>query len=249
MKFKLITYNIWHGAYFEEVKDFLRSEAADIVCIQEIGRDGLGFARDSTDMVKVMGRELDMRGEYEEMFRGNIGQGEYGFGVAIFSRFTLIEKRILNYELESREVLEPAIKDRYNLPRRLIGLRYEELGDLWVFTTHFTITPDTLPTEHQLTQAKVVQEYVSHYHELILCGDMNTVPDTETYRMLSQGMMDVSLPEKPTLHPRIHLVGDKGYHVDYVFYRSSRLKHVSTRIPLVDGSDHLPIVVEFELEE
>lgn len=249
MKFKLVTYNIWHGTFIDKAVKFLQREKPQVVCIQEIGRDGIGFSQHSINMMEQMGRELRMRGEYEEMFRGNIGKGEYGFGVAMFSTFSLEEKRVWLYEHENTQrVFEPAVQDRYYLPRRLVGIRYRELGNLWVFTTHFTITPDTKPTEHQLKQARVVKDILNNFPESIFCGDMNTVPGTDTYRWLSKNMVDVSMPETPTLHPTIHSVGSKGYHVDYLFYASDRLKHLKTTIPVVDGSDHLPVVVEFEVE-
>jgi endonuclease/exonuclease/phosphatase (EEP) superfamily protein YafD len=72
---------------------------------------------------------------------------------------------------------------------------------------------------------------------------MNTPYGNENYRLLTAGLTDVSGTE-PTLHPTFHKVGKNGYHVDYVFLKGEKLDALETRIPVVDASDHLPVVVE-----
>jgi endonuclease/exonuclease/phosphatase (EEP) superfamily protein YafD len=119
--------------------------------------------------------------------------------------------------------------------------------DLVVMTTHAPVTYKASVTQRQLAAAQALKSVLPNRDELIFCGDLNTHFNTETYQIIKDGFIDISGTE-PTLHPESHPAGNHGYHVDYVFYRGTQLKHISTRIPVVDGSDHLPVVCEFELE-
>lgn len=246
---KLVTYNIFHGRYWDKAADFLQEEKAEIVCLQEVGRKSINFQPSEVDMIEDVAKKLNYVYSYSHMFYGDSGTGTYEMGVVILSKFRILETIEFKYERASTdEILEANVKDRYNLPRKLLGVKLDLVGrELWVFTTHFTITPNALPTDQQIKEAIKVKAFLADYDEFVLCGDMNAAYRTETYRILSEGMVDVSLGEEPTLHQTLHRVGHLKHHVDYVFYKGNNLKHVSSKIPMVDGSDHLPIVVEFEL--
>lgn len=250
MPLKLITYNIFHGKYLDRVIDFLKTEKPDVLCLQEAATSGLGLAANDMNMFEEIKTRLDMSGEYRRMCWGEKDSGKYDIGVAILSRVPVTGWIDFRYERDvTKKVLEPSLEDRYNLPRVLLGAKIDLNGvEQWVFNTHFTITPDAQSNSHQLTQAHRVKQFLADYPDTILCGDLNTAYQTETYRILSEGMIDVSLGEIPTLHPTIHPVGYLNHHVDYVFLPPKGVNHISTRVPVVDGSDHLPIVVELELQ-
>lgn len=239
MKIKVITYNIWHGKFLDKVIDFLRGEAADVICLQEA----------TAEVFESLERALKLGGRYKRMFRGDEGEGEYELGNAVLTKFEMLETNEFNYEREmTEEILRGADEDRYNLPRLMLGqgLKVGSAG-LWVFNTHHTITPNGEVTEHQLTATRQLKDFLKKYDRYILCGDMNTPYGNENYKLLSQGLSDWSGPPTPTLHPTIHKVGFKGYHVDYVFAKGQGMKHLATRIPVVAASDHLPVVVELEI--
>jgi endonuclease/exonuclease/phosphatase family metal-dependent hydrolase len=250
MKFKLITYNIWDGTHLDVVLEFLKREQAEVYQLQEVGITGKGLARDQkTNILTRVNQELNLEGIYQRMFWGDHGQGKFDMGVATWSRWPVQETVTFNYERPAtEEMLMPAGKDRYNLPRVILGVKVKLPGrDLWCFNTHFTISPEATVTEHQLENARRVKGFLENYPEYILTGDMNTPFQSETYKVLSKGLKDVSLGELSTLHPTIHPVGNLGYHVDYVFIKGARIKHEGTRIPLEDGSDHLPVVVDLNI--
>jgi endonuclease/exonuclease/phosphatase (EEP) superfamily protein YafD len=77
---------------------------------------------------------------------------------------------------------------------------------------------------------------------------MNTPFNTETYQILAVGLNDVSKPDLPTLHPTIHPAGHMRYHVDYVFLKGKKLVAEKSEVPVVDGSDHLPVIVNLITE-
>ncbi|OGV95696.1 hypothetical protein A2W24_05500 [Microgenomates group bacterium RBG_16_45_19] len=249
MKFKLITYNVWQGRHLDKVIQFLQSEKADIVCLQEVGMRGQGQGAAEVNLFEEIKQGLGIDGIYRRYFWADEGQGKYDMGIAIYTGLPVREIKEFRYERRAtEEILEAGGKDRYNIPRVLIGQKIGiGGGKLWVFTTHHTITPHAGVTEHQLQATKQVKGFLADYDEYILCGDMNTPYGNENYELLSQGLADVSKPTEPTLHPTIHKVGYKRYHVDYVFIKGKGIKQVSTRIPVMDASDHLPVVVELEV--
>ena len=251
MRLKLITYNIWHGTKLDGVVEFLKQEPADIVCLQEVGTQGRGLAADeTTNIYEFLAQALGMKGEYRRMLWGDIGKGQFDLGVAIFSRLPMGQTVDFRYERtkDIDEILEPALRDRFFLPRVLLGVELT-LGQrkLWVMTTHMTITSDAGESNRQKESIIEVKGFLKNYEEYILCGDMNIPYGTETYRLLADGLADISNPKEPTLHPTVHKVGEMGYHVDYVFLKSETIKPILTRIPVIEASDHLPVVVELEV--
>jgi endonuclease/exonuclease/phosphatase family metal-dependent hydrolase len=250
MKLKVITYNIWHGKYLEKVLDFLQAEKPDVIQLQEVGTVGRGFkVEDTLNIFETVKQKLGMQGEFRRMFWGNQGEGRYDMGVATLTNFPVAEVVDFYYERPVTQLeLDAAVKDRYWLPRVLLGLKLK-LADipLWFFNTHFTITPNASVTERQLESVAQVRGYLNQYDDYVLTGDMNTPYKTTTYERLVEDLSDISKPQEPTLHPIIHTVGHLGYHVDYVLYKSKRVRCSKTRVPLVDGSDHLPVVVELEV--
>jgi endonuclease/exonuclease/phosphatase family metal-dependent hydrolase len=250
MKIKLISWNIWHGKYLDEVVEFLIQEDADVLCLQEMGTTGQGLAEDpKIDIHEEIVERVGVQGKYQRMFWGDNGWGKYDMGVSILTRLPVVDWKKFYYEGQQADsVLDIVGKDRYDIPRVLMGAKLLINGlDKWFFTTHFTLSPEAKVTEHQLANAKKVRSFLKDCGEFVLCGDMNTPYGTETYRVLSEGLVDVTEPKQATLHPTMHKVGHLGYHVDYVFFKGSSIKHLSTKIPLVDASDHLPIVCEFEI--
>jgi len=253
MQIKIITYNIWHGMYLEKVIDFLQQEKADIICLQEVARVGQKQRAvvPQVDLFNQIKTGLGMDGTYQRMCWGTVGRGTFDIGMVVFSAHPMMELTTYRYEREETgEVLEVDLggKDQYSIPRVLLGVKISaEQRNFWVFNAHHTITPNGGVTEHQLKATRVVKEYLNEYDEYILCGDMNTPYGNKNYDLLSEGLTDLSNPTEPTLHPTIHRVGHKGFHVDYVFAKGDKIKHIKTRIPMIDASDHLPVVVELEL--
>ncbi len=249
MKFTLITYNICHGKYLNRALTFVKDEEPAIACFQEMGTTGQDFEANKINLFGEFKQKLGRDGIYERMFWGDTGQGRYDLGVAILTRFKILDSVVYYYEREQTEqAIEPGVTDRYFLPRVLLGVKMQlGLKELWVLTTHFTITPAITPTPHQIKNAHTVKQWLNNFDEYIFCGDLNAGYATETYEIFKLGSKDVSKPELPTLHPTLHPVGHLRPHVDYVFIKSNTLQAVSSRVPVVDGSDHLPVVVEFEL--
>jgi endonuclease/exonuclease/phosphatase family metal-dependent hydrolase len=246
---KLISYNIWHGVYLNPLVEFLDREQPDILCVQEVGTSGLGQKKDTTNLHEVIQKKLDMQAHYEHMYSADEGEGEYTIGVAIYSKYPILETTVLRYERETSETLRISDVDRYHVPRVLLGCLLDvEPIPLWVFTTHFTISPDAKVTQHQVDNAQKVATFLNKFPEYILCGDLNTPHGSQIFDILKSDAFDVVGPGHPTLHPTLHRVGHLGLQVDHAFIKSQRVNVDSVSLPLADGSDHVPLVIEFTLE-
>jgi endonuclease/exonuclease/phosphatase family metal-dependent hydrolase len=242
---KIVTYNIWHGTYLDKVIEFLRAEKPDVACLQEVSTKGKGLMASDDNILSDLQEALDMNAVYTPIFGRKQAGGMYEIGDAILSPHGLYASAVTPYAGEYK-IFEEEDDFRYVWPSAVLKASVESL-DLTIATTHLPVTPKATVTKRQLTAAKEVKEIVENYEEMILCGDMNTPYQSETYQVLSEGLTDVSNSTEPTLHPTIHPVGYMGYHVDYIFYQNPRLTHLSTRVPIVDGSDHLPVVAEFQI--
>lgn len=247
MQIKLITYNIWHGNFLEKVIDCLRCEKADIVCLQEVATCGRAFTVSKENILTKIQEALGMDAVYAPMYTIETPKGEFDAGVAILSKQKIIGSTIIPYAGGFRK-FQLAEKWRYGWPSVVLMAKIESLG-VMVATTHLPVTHKTKVTQRQLAAAREVKAGLENQEELILCGDMNTLPGSGTYRILSEGLIDVSNLTAPTLHNTIHVVGKKNYHVDYVFYKGTKIRPLSTRILNVDGSDHLPIEVRWEVND
>ncbi len=245
---KLVSYNILQGMYIQALLESLQREQPDILCLQEIGTSGIGQKHSSDNVLELICAALHMEGDYENMFWADEGEGRFNSGVAILSRFTRTNRMVFRYERITDKVLRLTDTDRYFVPRVLLGneLLINE-KPVWVFTTHFTISPDAQVTQHQLENAQTVAAQLKAYPEYMFCGDMNTPYGSQVFEILQGESESVFGGGLPTLHPTLHRVGHLGLQVDHAFVRSDRVTITSSTVPTVDGSDHLPLVIEFNL--
>lgn len=249
MKFKLVTYNIWHGEYLEQLLAFLKKEQPDILCLQEVSSSGLAQHQSKVNLFTTIKETMRQEGVFERGFWADEGKGKFDGGVAILSRFSMLNKKVWRYERETTQILKPSTTDRYSMPRVLLGSQLKlSSAPIWIFTTHFTISSDASVTPHQLEQAEKVAGFLKSYSEYIFCGDLNTPHGSEVFDKLKGQAQDMVGKVNGTLHPVIHPVGYKGLQVDHVFAKGDRFKVNSAKVPVIDGSDHLPVVVEFEVE-
>jgi endonuclease/exonuclease/phosphatase family metal-dependent hydrolase len=245
MTLKLITYNIWHGKYLEEVIAFLHQEKPDVVCLQELGTKGRAFKVNDTNILKSLQEALDMEAVYAPMFEKQEENGIWDLGLAILSKGPIEETQMVQYAGGFKLFGVDEIW-RYRWPSAILS---GVIRGIPIITTHLTVTREAKVTPAQLRSASVVKEFIGNYPDMVFCGDMNTLPGSETYKVLADGLTDLTDHQGQTLHPTIHPVGKLGYHVDYVFAKGKKLKHISTRIPMINASDHLPVVVELELKQ
>jgi endonuclease/exonuclease/phosphatase family metal-dependent hydrolase len=235
---RVMTYNIHHGVGIdgkldlERIAALIKQERADIVALQEVDRnvprsgkqDIAARLGELTDMRHVFGKNIDLDG------------GEYGN--AILSRFPISEHRHTRYRIsvagEQRGLLEATIT-------------VSASRELLVLCTHLDFKKED--EERLANVAEAMSRLAARQRKLpvILCGDFNAPPGSPAYKAVLEHLADCwQLAGEG--HGFTIPVQFPAARIDYLFIdKQSPLKPHKAWVPRSTASDHLPVVVEFEL--
>jgi endonuclease/exonuclease/phosphatase family metal-dependent hydrolase len=232
-----MTYNIHHGrgidgrVDLDRIAALIRGAKADIVALNEVDRgtkrtDGRDIAKELAElcgMTAVFERNIDFQG------------GEYGN--AVLSRLPISWHRNLHYKMvrphEQRGLLQVGIT--------IAGREIRFLA------THIDHRKDDTERVSNVAEIKAILD-AAEGAPIILCGDFNDTPGSRTYAGLLARFVDSwsALDDGeghtyPSENPRKR--------IDYVWVqRGTGLTPVSASIPRSLASDHLPLIVELELQ-
>lgn len=251
MKIKLITLNLFQGGlYFDAIKDFLRKENPDILCVQE--------AYNSHD--KKLTRSLRSIDALKEIFPSYFyhfapellsvrKEGKIDTGNAIFSRFPIIKTDAFFYDIPYGEYEFYAKNDnKYDfslLPNNLehVKMRINN-KELNVFNTHGIWGHDGKDTKRRLQMGEMIINQIKDKSNVILAGDFNLFPTTTTVRNIGKHLKSVFSNELQTtfnMKLKPHPGNYSTSAVDMIFV-SKNIHIFEKYCPNVDVSDHLPLV-------
>jgi endonuclease/exonuclease/phosphatase family metal-dependent hydrolase len=240
-----MTWNIHHGEGMDKKIDVdriaqaIRDEKADIVAIQEVDRgverskkiDIITKLADITGMTYAFGKTLDYQG------------GDYGN--ALLTRFPIFEERNILFKkfpgAEQRGVL-----------LLILGIVGEEVV---VASTHFDSQGnDSLRVANAGDLKIILKGYSSR--ATVLCGDFNDIPSSRVVTQLKEEYLD-SWEVAGTWEGFTFPSDGPKKRIDYIYTNNSQkpdsisaavhLRPLSAHVPKSLASDHLPLVVEFEL--
>ena len=266
---RLISLNTWAGQVMNTNKEqslaplvhYLRdeSENTDVFCLQEIFHsDPDGPAR---DMDYSKGRSVvavNLYSEISEILPGFDGyftsfqdgflfaeRVEYkiSFGMAIFVRRGL-EIQSSGEIFIYKERNTQSDNDATTIPK---SLQYVELGGVLISQFHglWNAGPKT-DTADRLEQSRRVKEFLDSKNlPKILCGDFNLLPNTESLAILEEGMENL-VKTRGIQSTRSAFYKKPVRFADYVLV-SQEIKVKDFHVPDVEVSDHLPMVLDFEL--
>ncbi len=242
---RVMTYNIHHGEGMDgkvdlkRIADIIKRSGADIVALQEVDRgvertkriDILTELSDLTDMTYAFGKNIDFQG------------GEYGNG--FLTRFPILEERNLHYRM-----IRPGEQ------RGLLQLVLEVHGEeIVAMNTHIDYRQDD--TERVMNVAEV-RDAASRYtpRPLIVCGDFNDTPESRIIALMKEDFID-AWEAAGTGAGFTYPADTPKKRIDYIFVSKPKrgedqssslsLRPVAARVIQTDASDHLPLLVEFEL--
>lgn len=234
--FRVMTYNIHHGEGLDRKIDLARIAAliqqarADIVALQEVDRGVPRTGRRDlpAELAKLTGMSCVFSNNYH--YQG----GEYGN--VVLTRFPV---------QQSTNTLLPKIQAQEQ--RGMLQVCLQVQGrDLVFMATHL----DSRSESERLAQADFILKLVQAYgtKPLMLCGDLNTVPGSQTYKSIAGKFTDTwtvagkgdgfTIPaEKPK------------HRIDYIWLsKDAPFKPVKAWVPSSEASDHVPVVAEFQME-
>ena len=232
--FRVMTYNIHHGAGvdgkidFQRIADLIKREQADIVALQEVDKGVERTARRDcpAELAALTGMTCVFSNNFH--FQG----GEYGN--AVLTRFPIKGWTNRHYQM-----LRPG--EQRGLLQVVLDVHGRELVFL---DTHIDYRGDDA---ERLVNAAEMLEVIQAYRgrPIILCGDFNDTPGSRTHQKLAEAFTDTwtaagagdgfTIPaEKPNKR------------IDFIWLsKDSALEATKAWVPASLASDHLPVVTEF----
>ncbi|HEX9722241.1 MAG TPA: endonuclease/exonuclease/phosphatase family protein [Candidatus Paceibacterota bacterium] len=242
-KIKLVSINIELDKHLDLVREFLKKEQPDVVCMQEV------YKQDLQDF----GERLAMQAVFGHM--SNIGHIDYNkaprdpYGVGILSALP-VQKAWVEYyaggakEAKTRIFQENSRNDPH--PLMLVTVQKGNVS-LTFGTTHFTWTPDGNPDDLQRRDLKNLLGILTEISEIILCGDFNAPRGREVFDILAKLYKDnIPLSYTTSIDANLHRDKEnmcgKPLMVDGLF---TTPEYQCSNVRLQNGvSDHMAIVAE-----
>ncbi|HJY98411.1 MAG TPA: endonuclease/exonuclease/phosphatase family protein [Patescibacteria group bacterium] len=265
---KLISLNV---AYFEpnnpKLISFLQSESPDLACFQEVTRDLIGevdkkyVSKNSIDKgtpnlnycffgpTKVLG-EVRLKDFHEkENFYFNAG-GYLEMGNYTKCRDKILEAHNIflegNFSYLSNQNSWPGEQERAILVTDILT---DDKKLLRVINYHGIWTRDKQGNTKTLEACKKIVDYSTDFKgNVIICGDFNLYPDTPSMKVFQNKFVNLidRFKIKATRPLSNELSGNIRNVVDYIFV-DSKIKVKDFNVIDNDVSDHLPLVLNFEL--
>lgn len=234
---RVMTYNIYHGEtnrrdgviHMDLYGQIIKGQSPDLVALQEVDKNTTRVG--GLDLTKELSKRTGLDGYFCKFidYRG----GEYGS--AILSKFPVVDFNV---------------KSAYNLPdispraHAFAKVKLDEDVYIYFNTSHLSL---------DLRERKVqIQELLDIYREeldkapLLICGDLNTEPDSEEMQILYEEFAMVDLLQSYTFSARTGLVKK----IDYILYPKNNNWVVVDfkRICRIDASDHCALVAELKFK-
>ena len=240
---KVMTYNIHHANPPSHEKDSLIDLAAiarvidsvkpDLVALQELdvnnARSGV-----KVNEAQVLAEKTNMHYYFAQAipYRGG------GYGVAVLSRWPI---------LDTIHVVVPMAPGVQGETRALAVVRVKTTaGKTLLFAS--THLDQHRAAESRLLQAHTIAEAVKSFKDpLILCGDMNDYPESETLKVLdsvlTRSCQGSSCPLTIPVNPPRRTI-------DYILFTpAARFEARSVKaVAETYASDHLPVVAELQMK-
>lgn len=262
---KIMTYNVRNFELYssheepenkDDMLQLIRDQDADIICFQEF------YDADTYTSVESISKELDMPYHYFEI--GTVAKNDQHFGIAIYSKYPLTNKRKINLG-ESGNLAQQAdvyINDDtltvFNM--HLASIRFEQndykyINDIKQEGTKATNTGQSKRIAQKVRdgsikrseQAEQVKgEIKASSHPKIVCGDFNDTPVSYAYQTIAKGLTDTFIEASWGLgHTYTGIL--PLFRIDHVLV-SKDFNVQSHKIIHEKISDHYPVVTEVSLK-
>lgn len=247
---KVMSLNMWFGKYIDDLEAFVEDRKPDVILLQEVP-EGIGGVTHEGAIDSY--QRLIRRFGYEGVFHPQwdiVGQMDrYRLGVAILTKFPIV-RSYGEYYFRGFRTYVVAEPDVSKFPGVLLGVEVEtKVGILRFFTTHFIWSMHPEITDYQMRAVQNLRNVLRRYDSFVIGGDFNVTDDSTVYKALASDLVD-DRPEGLTrsLHPEIHKIKmEKDLAVDYVFHKGTKYERLYSDVPVVPVSDHLPVMVEYEV--
>lgn len=253
MNIKVVCLNIWQGNLLSESIDFIKSQSADIVLLQEVYNGSQTDLQDKYRSFSILKTELNYATNVFAMaYLEHLPYGPVHHGNAILSHFPSTASSVyfmvdpVDPDFEYQDISEhwpllppPLQQVELDTPAGLVN----------VFNMHgpWDLDGDNFSPKRQRMSQVILRE-TKEVANVILAGDSNAKASNQAMISLEPQLKSVFGQEvKSTFNMRRK--DNPGYAtaaVDHMF-TSSNIKVISKTVLDVDVSDHLPLVVELQI--
>jgi endonuclease/exonuclease/phosphatase family metal-dependent hydrolase len=246
---KLITLNTWGARVKEPFMEFVKNHKdVDIFCLQEVYDKSMEIlGKEYPDPNHNLFTELsEVLPNHNGFFRPVL-HGVYGIAIFIKKDYLVLgEGEILIHARNQAGTINDGHHDR-----NLQWLKFEYEGKvLTVLNVHGLWNgrgKDDVP--EKITQSKVIRDFMDKVEgSKVLCGDFNLNPDTESMRIIGEGMRDLIKEYAiPTTRNSIYFAkpGKTEKYADYIF-TSPNIEVKNFQVLSDEVSDHAALLLEIE---
>lgn len=249
---KLISLNIWGGKVFKPLLDFLTeySDKVDVFCFQEVFNTSSKRKTSNGARVNIFSEIASTLPK----FQGYFAPAETGldfegpvdfnlsFGLATFVRNSLQVDSCGDVVIyEGKNAL-----DHGAMPRNIQHIHLKEKSPVTLFNLHGLWSPDGKgDNEDRLLQSAKTRKLLDKTNgPIVLCGDFNLLPETQSLKILEDGMKNL-VKEFNVSSTRSRLYKKDDKFADYILV-SPEIRVRKFQVLDVVVSDHLPLLLDFE---
>lgn len=244
---KIITLNIWCGRLGDRLLDFFKANAdTDVFLLQEVLSRATGKivwdARERADIFAEIAEVLPgHRGFFAPSVCGELGQAAYVKESVVLREVGDVFIHGHMDSLIEREALSIGRNLQYLKTSSLDGepLTIINLHGLWTGNGKDD-------TEERLEQSRKIAAFVqSQTGKIVLCGDFNLNPETESLKMLERDLgLKNLVKEHGATSTRTSLYTKPGKFADYILV-SPNIQVRNFQVLPDEVSDHSPLALEF----
>ncbi len=253
---KLITLNTWGGRALHPLMHFFRNRGpeTDIFCLQEVF---------DTEQAELDARHPDehVRGDLFKKISAELKDFEGSFAyfddnphrqsLAIFVRRSIPIKTIADFIVYKPEIPKEVGSAVFSSRKLQYVVLDTPFGERVICNFHglWNGWPKT-DTPERLAQSRSIKEFLEKTNgQKVLCGDFNLLPETESMRIVEEGMKNLVKEEKVkstrTVLYRHYDDPNEPNFADYILVSPKiNIKHFAVLPDIV--SDHSPLYLEFE---
>lgn len=267
--FKVLTYNVQNNPSYssdelnekqKKLFDYLTSEDADIVCLQEFFSTGINYYYPLIYLKRLLGAKNYYFESYFNPYKQKI------VGLAILSKFKRVNNGILpysggrNFGIFSDLIFQKDTFRIYNIHLESIYLKNQDYS---VIGSHSQSQNDDISLRNSsiriikklkqafIRRSKQTDNLLAHIKQspypVLICGDFNDLPTSYTYSRLTENFMDSFVASgsgtEKTFNSSLPF-----FRIDYILYDSyfQSFNHQSKNLIL---SDHKPVCSHFYVKQ
>ncbi len=250
---KLISLNIWEGEIYQPLVDFLNkySPETDIFCFQEVFKNQEGVYNLNSEKIVTFDNLKGILKDFNGYFEDYVAPGEYNKeGLTVFVRKGITVKDKGEVFIYNPPEMGISDNNPHSLWRNLqYVLCKTNDKEFLVANLHglfdFATKTNKDDTPDRIEQSQRVKALLDKFNcPKILCGDFNLWPETQSLKILEDGMRNL-IKEYNIRSTRSAFFDFQNKFADYMLV-SPGIDVIDFKVLKENVSDHFPLCLEFE---